>query len=875
MIREVLADGSIDRGGAFQSIPRPRVQARLAEACAERVALIVAPAGYGKSVALNAYLESIRGPYVRFDVDESGTNLAGFIRGFVEVLRDIAPAAEITVADALKSVLESTTAGVELSKWLHAHIRAFGGTIVIDDFHKSASDPEIARFLSALIEKTKQRTKWLIATRSTTDLPVASWLAYGTSSMAVDDDDLAFTLDEARSSARALRLAVRDEELSSLLDLTNGWPTAVVFALRSSTRSNDLKNIAATTREMIYRYLAEQVYHSMPEDSRNFLRDAACLQRLDVNVLQAMGYDRAESMLEELRHTVSFISIDSPGRYRIHDLFRDFLEYESRMLGKSSFSDRIRRVARALEESDRSNEALALYKRAEDSVSIVRIIESVGFDLSSRGGNEALESAIATLPSDFRAKNPTIVGLRAMFQADRNRTAEAERLFRRAISFDIDPSLRARFVLALNSLFIVSGKTDAIPLLEDPRLLNHETPETRIDVVGALAACYAIAGRIEDSQAMIETCLDVIDDVDDGTRARTLSRLSVAYYYCGEYERVEKCAIEGAALAAEIGLFALASKCFSSLYAISSMRGDNTQALWFAQQSSAAAMKAANKSQHTRALWAVLDIESQRGNSERVEATLRSISELFGREALNEPFVVLEALSLQAAWNGSYERAWQYLAISLKDLFNPAQIAMRQSLMAIYLAALGRRDEAVAQLAILTGALEINLPNQDRVYEFAVVFSSLANVLLGRCTIAKKLLRSISPLASPSIALWHIALNLTEDSIHDSHSEVESALRALTESGYGGYAILLQALPFYKSDAIEDDTLTPTEQTVLGFLDRGMRPKAIAETTGRSVHTVQNHIRSVISKLGTSGREEALVVARRRGLVPRKPTSQF
>ena len=300
MIREVLADGSIDRGGAFQSIPRPRVQARLAEACAERVALIVAPAGYGKSVALSVYLESLRSAHVRYDVDESGGNVAGFVRGFVEAISAIAPSATTSLADALKSVHDASSVGTDLALWLYTHLKGYGGTIVIDDFHKGGPDGETSRFVGAIIEKTKSRIRWIVSTRSTLDLPVASWLAYGVSGMAVDEHDLSFDLDDARGSARALRLAVRDEELSSLLDSTNGWPTAVIFALRSSTRSNDLKNIAATTREMIYRYLAEQVYHAMPEDVREFLRDAALLPRIDVAVLQHMGHDRAEAILGRL-----------------------------------------------------------------------------------------------------------------------------------------------------------------------------------------------------------------------------------------------------------------------------------------------------------------------------------------------------------------------------------------------------------------------------------------------------------------------------------------------------------------------------------------------------------------------------------------------
>jgi ATP/maltotriose-dependent transcriptional regulator MalT len=868
MIREVLADGSIDRGGAFQSIPRPRVQARLAEACAERVALIVAPAGYGKSVALKAYFESLSTAYVRYDVDERGGNLAGFVRGFVESLEEIAPTASASLADALRSVLESKQPGAELASWLHAHIKAFSGTIVVDDFHKTSDDEESARFLSVLIEKTKARTKWLLATRSTLDLPVASWLAYGTSGMAVDEHDLGFTLEEARASARSLHLAVRDEELSSLLELTGSWPTAVVFSLRSSTRSNDLKNIAATTREMIYRYLAEQVYHAMPDDWRDFLRDAALLPRLDISVLQRMGYDRAEGILEDLRRSVAFISVDSPGVYRIHDLFRDFLEYESRMLGKEQLEARMTRVARALENSRWCADSLALYRRVEDWASIVRVIENRGFELSAKGGNESLESAINSLPNQYRTTNPVIVGFRAMFQADRGRLSEGERLFRKVLSFDLDPHVRARFALSFNSLLVQSGRTDAIAFLERTDLLENLDSQLRAETMSSLAGAYAVAGRIDEARLLVDECLGILADLEDATRAAVLARLSLTFFYFGEYNRVEEYASEGAALSSELGLLGSTSRCFSSLYAVSSMRGDNTQALWYAQQMAASATKAANKALHHRALLSILDIESQRGNVERVDTILRQISDSFGREALNEPFVILETLALRSSWNGIYDCAAQYLGVSLKGIFDPSLIAMRRSLMALFAAACENRDEALEQLQHVAAFAESKSGELDRLAEFALGFAVIANIMLGRNVIAKKMLRSYSPQSDAALPIWGLASHLSESSGNVDESDIQ--LTAIAQAGYGGYAMMLRMLPAFARNAGGEGTLTPTEQAVLSFLHRGMRPKAIAESTGRSVHTVQNHIRSVISKLGTSGRDEALVVARRRGLVPGK-----
>ena len=874
MIREVLADGSIDRGGAFQSIPRPRVQARLAEACAERVALIVAPAGYGKSVALNAYLESLQTPHVRYDVDETAATLAGFVRGMVLSLAEIAPGALTALPEALKSVGESPAAAFELALWLNPYLRAYSGTIVIDDFHKAGSDPETSRFVGSLIDKTKSRTKWLIATRSTLDLPVASWLAYGTSGMALDEHELSFDIDEAKRSARSLRLAVREDELLSLLSLTSGWPTAVIFALRSSTRSNELRNIAATTREMIYRYLAEQVYQSMDESTREFLCDAAILPRLDVAVLQQMGYDRAEALLEELRSSVAFISVGSPGQYRIHDLFRDFLDYESRMLGKSNHDERLRRVAKALEKTGRHQDSLLLYRRAEDWASVERVIEAVGFELMMAGGNETIESIVSAMPNDMRTKNAVVVGLRAGFQADKRRFAEAERLYRKALAFSIDVRLRARFALALNALLVGNGQTTGIALLEDQRLVEHPDVGIRVDVAGSLAMVYSVDQQPDRAKAMIDACLESIDDVDDDTRIRTLSRISVASYYLSDYENVEHYATEGASLASEIGRFGAAARCFSSLYAVSSMRGDNTQALWYAQQMAASATKSADRYMLNRAMTSILDIESQRGNFERVDSTLRSMTELFGRESLNN-HDVLEVLALRAASTGSFERASSYLTSSLKGQVSDSHVAFRRSMLAVFHAALGQRDPALTLLS-LSQPPESSTGTPDRLGDFAIAFCAMANVLLGRTTLAKKALRANPPHSDASAIIWRISLALCDDAPIASRLELEASLGALSEAGFGGYVAVIRSLPCLATPLLpEMEILTPTESAVLALLDRGLRPKAIAELTGRSVNTVQNHIRAVISKLGTSGREEALVVARQRGLILEKPTSQI
>lgn len=62
-------------------------------------------------------------------------------------------------------------------------------------------------------------------------------------------------------------------------------------------------------------------------------------------------------------------------------------------------------------------------------------------------------------------------------------------------------------------------------------------------------------------------------------------------------------------------------------------------------------------------------------------------------------------------------------------------------------------------------------------------------------------------------------------------------------------------------------TLTEREREVLELLAQGSTTQAIAEALVLSLHTVRNHVRNVLMKLGAHSRLEAVAIALREGLV--------
>ena len=297
---------------------RPRLSRVLALASALQAAakypisLLIAPAGYGKSVALRQHLRALGEPNVCFGLRPEHATLLGFLRGFCEALLREAPHAITALAGAYERSGDSQRRGADLAHWMDTHLEACSSVIAIDDLHVVGGDIEAVQFLASLIERTKGRIRWILASRSTIGLPIGTWLAYRDVDMVIAESDLAFTLNEAREAADRLGLVIREDDLADILRLTEGWPAAMGFALRTSMRSANLRNTAAATREMIYRLLAEQVYAALDNDERSLLEVAIALPAIDIRVLERAGFDRALTIIERLRDSTAFIYEESP-----------------------------------------------------------------------------------------------------------------------------------------------------------------------------------------------------------------------------------------------------------------------------------------------------------------------------------------------------------------------------------------------------------------------------------------------------------------------------------------------------------------------------------------------------------------------------------
>jgi two-component system, NarL family, response regulator len=101
---------------------------------------------------------------------------------------------------------------------------------------------------------------------------------------------------------------------------------------------------------------------------------------------------------------------------------------------------------------------------------------------------------------------------------------------------------------------------------------------------------------------------------------------------------------------------------------------------------------------------------------------------------------------------------------------------------------------------------------------------------------------------------------LTKDVLHD---ELLNAIRAV----YAGHRYLPPAVAAALAAQMPRPDLSGRELQVLELIVRGLANKQIGYTLNIAEHTVKNHVKNILSKLGVQDRTQAATAAIQRGII--------
>ena len=852
---------------------------RFARAGAYPVTLVVAPAGYGKTVALRHFLEGAELEYVKFGLRKEHGNLLGFLRGFLTTIEPIAPKAIKSLTDVYERASKSDAPISDLAAWLDVLLRKYRGAIVLDDLHLAAAEPRITELVADLVERRAEDSRWIIATRDPLSLPVASWLAYGLCDMPIDEVDLKLTEEEARGAVSTTGAKVHSSEVDELLALTDGWPTAFGFALRASSRTPDLKRAAAGTREMVYSYLAEQVFRSLAPSQQEFLLATALLPSVDLEVLAIAGYENAPALLNHLRKNTSFISRESDTIFYYHDLFRDFLEHQLRQSGVNAYRDAQVKAGLVLRKAGRYPEALALFTLAAEVDEVRAIATSHGLTLFERGFIDGVEDALQCIPAEIRNGDANLLLLSAVLHAYKGRFDDSDRCFSVALQFADEPNLRAEIVQrhALSHLNRVQlSESLAILELIDTNQISDKHVVTRI--LATKASALSFRGSHQEASDLIQHALSMSTLLqDEAVRVTTLQHASAVAFNASNFTEARSYISSCVREAHRLGLYRAAARAASLLYLIAYQYCDYAECTWTLSQMKRDAERAGDSAALDFVKLNSYELSVERGDLDRVIELDESLEDVGTSAGARATETLAPAFAMRAAWSSDFATSYRFLKESATAQSTAARRALRFSEIALYASAAGEREAAEDNVRELQDTLQAlsSMPNEfetSRVVKARVLFA-IAAILMGRGSTAHNLLREVEsgvsryplPLKALVRAARAIYIHVETGA---GHSDMTATLAELRQSNYGGYAKVFGSLPLPSSaSSPRFAALTKTELRILQSLASGETSKRIAEEQGRSSLTVDSHVKSIIRKLGCSGRREAIALARTHGIV--------
>ncbi|WP_371402107.1 LuxR C-terminal-related transcriptional regulator [Kribbella sp. NBC_00662] len=828
------------------TVPRPRLVERVNLAVQRSLTLVSAPAGFGKTILMDSWVERYSGPAVvrRVALDVGGEQPEAMLRDS-----------------------------------LHGPDRRV--LVLVVDCGDLMITPELGRSLDRVIRGNVGHVRMVLVTRSDPPLPLHLYRLAGTVAE-IRAADLAFTTDETAALMRRHNVELTDSEIAELQARTDGWPAGLMFAAMNlagkpdTTRAirefrGDAGNVAA--------YLMSEVLDAQPRQLREFLLRTSIVDEIRPGLAAALtGHPCDLRSLQFISHGNSFIR-PVPGtadHYAYQPLFREFLRAHLLFERPDDVCGLHRTAAGWFARNGRPLTAIHHAVTAGDWEHAARyLVEALDVAHLLVGcRRRQLTTLFAGMPDELDASEAAAVrASRALANFDVDRcTAElgkARALLdhqvsgrRHAVEQAISvlqavcASLRKDTEVALGVVLTAEARLRAA----SPEA-GVARPESRLLIAGCKGRVLLERGEFQASLTALSEAIAIAEDIGaQEALAHLLGMVALVDAVWGHLRR----AGEVVARATEL-VDSEAQPCLpqSVIVAEAWMRteqGDLSGAEAMVQRAAEAA-----PTHNTRVLAAALALVRARllradGDLELAGAELRAASDSYGTDGwLGQALINDEAKLL---------------------------VAQHQPQQAITVIEQSQgRDQAGSLLVLQRAAAEAGErvpPQPPRATDRAVpletqvdswLIQAAASIRTGDTARSGLCLERALRLAAPE----HLSRPFTEAPLQLERLLEPTAdlvkrhpwLRTASLAQSGQTAVDRRPAP--RPEVVVTTSLTSKEHEVLEYLAELLTTEEIASTMYVSVNTVRSHVRSILRKLNASRRNEAVRRAWELGLLPSRP----
>lgn len=420
-------------------VPRRHLIARLAEGVGlgRRLTLLSAPAGYGKTTLVSAWLHSTDRPRAWLSLDEGDNDPARFLAYLIAALQQVDDGIGQAAGDLLEAPQLPATGAL-----VTALINDLAATpdpfvLVLDDYH-TIRELAVHRAVQSLLEQQPPHMHLLIVTRVDPPLPISLLRARGQLTE-IRQDDLRFSAEEATAFLnQSVGLDLAAAQIAVLENRAEGWISGLQMAALS-IQHRDAESAArlidnfSGRHHFVLDHLTDEVLRRQPEPIQRFLLQSSILERMCGPLCDQVVGDvedwrpedggqgrpahgpRSQNVLEYLESSNLFIvPLDSERQwYRYHRLFLDLLRKRLQQTLPDQMTTLHRRASVWYEQNGFVAEAIDHALSAGDLERAAHLVEQAAEATLMRGETVTFLRWVEALPGDLVRARPALGVFRA------------------------------------------------------------------------------------------------------------------------------------------------------------------------------------------------------------------------------------------------------------------------------------------------------------------------------------------------------------------------------------------------------------------------------------------------------------------------------
>jgi ATP/maltotriose-dependent transcriptional regulator MalT/DNA-binding SARP family transcriptional activator len=538
-------------------LSRQRLLDQLDNLTENRLTLLSAPAGYGKTSLLVDMTTHTGLPVCWYALDRIDQDPSRFFAYLIHAIAQKFP----TFGDNSDAVTHGSTFSTEeldtivtvMSNEIYQNINEHF-ILVLDDFHLVHDVEPIIYFINQFIQRVDDNCHVVLCSRTLTILPDMPLLVARSQVGGLSFDDLAFQADEIKDLAlQNYHLTISDEAAGQLARDTEGWVTALMLSTNSLWRGMSSRLQASQVSGIgLYEYLQQQVLAIQSAEVKLFLQRTAFLEEFDTALCQDVlgpilypdGADWQGLMDSVQQNNLFVLPVGENGSWlRYHHLFSDFLQ---KNLLKERPKERdliLHQLAGITLQRGEVEKAYALYKQLGDEMQIADLVVRYGALMLRNGRLATLAAWLNALPKGIVSQNAELlsfsgsievmqgrvkIGLALLNQADRMLRGRedvfplATNLVRRAVT----QQMMGDFALSL------ADSDEAIQMADH---LDQKGISTRAEALLPAGYCYYQLGQIDKAIHAFEQSLALFHALKDEDReAQVFMELGISYSSNGD-----------------------------------------------------------------------------------------------------------------------------------------------------------------------------------------------------------------------------------------------------------------------------------------------------------------------------------------------------